>query len=135
MPIFVFLTHLKWIQLYFGFHKLSNFRMAIIIVNSKWACINTTIRCQAGNIWLESKSLLCYMEIILFLCYWSYVQRFLAVNLTICIQIEEVIDESVLTVNIGIQVTCIYARKTTILFSYVFVTYVEIQTQTFIKAS
>ena len=47
------------------------------------------------------------------------VQRFSAVNLTIYIQIEEVIHESVLTVNIGIQVTCIYARKTTILFSYV----------------
>ena len=137
MPIFVFLTHLKWIQLYFGFHKLSNFRMAIIIVNSKWACINTTIRCQAGNIWLESKSLLCYMEILL-LCYWS---------LTIIIRSEifGCLSHHLYSNRRGHRWICIDGKYWHSSYMHLcqknhnfvllrFVTYVEMCRQTFIKA-
>ena len=132
MPIFFFLTHLLWIQLYFGFHKLSNFRMAIIIVNFKWACINTIFGVNMSI--SEVKSILGQLYI-------------LCANSLICSQFKHKHEEYdlclILFLDYSIPIdgknwhssNMHYARKTTILFPYVFVTYVDIQTQTFIKAS
>ena len=131
MPIF-FLTHLLWIQLYFGFHKLSNFRMAIIIVNFKWACINTIFGVNMS---------ISKVEMYLRKKYASLVQ--IVVFSILDKKYEECDVHLILFHDYSIPIdgknwhssNMHYARKTTILFPYVFVTYVEIQTQTFIKAS
>ena len=139
MPIFFFLTHLLWIQLYFGFHKLSNFRMAIIIVNFKWACINTILGVnmsfsKVGKLSEEkiyiicANSLTCFTRSHVYNLNKKYEEY--DVHLMLFLDYSNPIDgKNWHSSNMH------YARKTTILFPYVFVTYVEIQTQTFIKAS
>ena len=132
MPIFFFLTHLLWIQLYFGFHKLSNFRMAIIIVNFKWACINTIFGVNMSISEVKKylrtiiSSLCKFIDIYSFRHKYEQYDACLILFLDYSIPID---GKNWHSSNMH------YARKTTILFPYVFVTYVEIQTQTFIKAS